>query len=234
MGDAGKQRADDSVDPRMIRALVLLTMTAGMIDAVTFLGLGEVFAANMTGNLVVLGFAIAGAPTLSIGGPAVALGAFLAGAGLAGRLERPKISRHMYVVRLIRIEIAVVALAALLSIGFDAGDEPLRFLVIGVLAGGMGVRNETIRRIDVPELRTTVLTLAIAGFAAHEAEHAYGMGDRLRIAGITAMIAGAVISALLVLNASLAWALAAIVVVEAVTLLALGGAEGSDSATVGG
>jgi hypothetical protein len=41
--------------------LLLLTATTGLVDAVAFLGLGQVFTANMTANVVFLGFAIAGA-----------------------------------------------------------------------------------------------------------------------------------------------------------------------------
>ena len=97
----------------------------------------------------------------------------------------------------------------------------------------MGARNETIRRINFPELPTTVLTLAIAGFAAHEAEGArHQLGDRLRVFGIVAMIVGACISAMLILHTELVWALAAITAVEGVTLLALGRAE--QAATDGG
>ena len=43
------------------RPLLLLTATTGLVDAVAFLGLGHVFTANMTGNIVFLGFAVAGA-----------------------------------------------------------------------------------------------------------------------------------------------------------------------------
>ena len=43
--------------------LILFVMTAvtGVVDAVSFLALGHVFTANMTGNIVFLGFALAGA-----------------------------------------------------------------------------------------------------------------------------------------------------------------------------
>lgn len=201
---------------------MLLTLIAGMVDAVAFLGLEQVFAANMTGNVVLLGLGIAGAPTLSIDGPAVALGAFLLGAAVAGRLEHAGRPRRYYVVRLVRVELAVATAAALLAIGFDPDDTPRRLLIIAVLAAMMGARNESIRRIHVPELRTTVLTLAIAGFAAHEAKGSRDRGDWLRFAGIVAMVVGAIANALLVLHTDVVWALLAIVAVEALVLVALG------------
>jgi hypothetical protein len=125
---------------------------------------------------------------------------------------------------MVRIEALAIALAALVAIGFEPGDEVRRFAIIALLAGAMGARNETVRRVNVPELRTTVQTLAIAGFAAHEAEgRVREWGDRLRLLGIVAMLSGAVLSALLVLEADLAWALLAVGAAEVVTLLLLAG-----------
>src|SRR6266699_6641960 len=73
-------------ESRLVGALLVLTVTTGLIDAVSYLALGHVFTANMTGNVVFLAFAIAGAPGLSIPRSAVSLGAFLAGAMAGGRL----------------------------------------------------------------------------------------------------------------------------------------------------
>ena len=46
--------------PALTRALIVLTVVTGLVDAVGYLGLGHVFMANMTGNVVLLGFAVAG------------------------------------------------------------------------------------------------------------------------------------------------------------------------------
>ncbi|HEX4593115.1 MAG TPA: DUF1275 family protein, partial [Bryobacteraceae bacterium] len=61
---------------------VLLVMTAvsGVVDAVSFIALGHVFTANMTGNVVFLGFAIGGVPGLSIWRSLLALVFFMSGA----------------------------------------------------------------------------------------------------------------------------------------------------------
>lgn len=60
-----------------------LTVVTGLVDAVSYLALGHVFVANMTGNVVFLGFAEGGAPGLSA---LAALAAFLVGAVAGGRL----------------------------------------------------------------------------------------------------------------------------------------------------
>src|SRR2546428_13703982 len=69
--------------------LLVLTVTTGLIDAVSVLGLGRVFTANMTGNVVFLGFALARVPGFSLVRSLAALAAFLAGAVIGGRLRVP-------------------------------------------------------------------------------------------------------------------------------------------------
>ena len=64
----------------LAQALLGLTFTTGLIDAVSYLGLGHVFTANMTGNIVFLGFGIAGGSGLPVLAPIVSLVAFLVGA----------------------------------------------------------------------------------------------------------------------------------------------------------
>lgn len=76
--------ADDS--HLLLGVLTVLTAVSGLVDAVSYLGLGHVFAANMTGNVVVLGFAAAGAPGFSMVATATSIGSFLVGAVVAGRL----------------------------------------------------------------------------------------------------------------------------------------------------
>src|ERR1700755_948585 len=101
----------DSIRHPLTRTLLILTLTTGVIDAACYLGLGRVFAANMTGNVVLLGFGIAGASGLPVVAPLVALGAFPPGAtsggGMGDRLppKEPRLSRAML------IEVGLVALA---------------------------------------------------------------------------------------------------------------------------
>jgi uncharacterized membrane protein YoaK (UPF0700 family) len=66
--------------------LLLLTVVTGLVDAVSILQLGRVFVANMTGNVVFTGFAIAGAPGFSLSASLFALFGFLVGAMIGGSL----------------------------------------------------------------------------------------------------------------------------------------------------
>ncbi len=76
----------DSGHGRLPLLLVGLTVVTGLVDAVSYLALGHVFVANMTGNVVFLGFALASAPGLSAPASLAALGAFGLGALAGGRI----------------------------------------------------------------------------------------------------------------------------------------------------
>src|SRR5205807_6974906 len=66
--------------------LLGLTLVTGLVDAFSYLVLGRVFVANMTGNVVFLAFALAGAAEFSVAASLFALGAFSLGAVAGGRL----------------------------------------------------------------------------------------------------------------------------------------------------
>src|SRR6266446_1219970 len=107
---------------RLLPALLLaLTAVTGFVDAVSYLALGHVFTANMTGNVVFLGFAALAAPGLSIGRSGVALGAFFVGATVGGRLAA---------------RIASGPRLRWVSVGF--GIEAILLLVAATLAAGAG------------------------------------------------------------------------------------------------
>jgi uncharacterized membrane protein YoaK (UPF0700 family) len=178
----------------------LLTFTTGIVDAVSYLGLGRVFAANMTGNIVLLGFGVAGGANLPVLAPLVSLGAFVLGAGAGGRLaQRLSERRRSHLAAALAIEVGLIAVAAVLAAVLDvhagafSGDA-----VIALLALGMGVRNATVRTFAVPDLTTTVLTMTITGLAAGLPPFGgSGAGTLRRGAAVLAMGLGALGGALL-------------------------------------
>jgi uncharacterized membrane protein YoaK (UPF0700 family) len=183
----------------LTRALLVLTFTTGVIDAASYLGLGHVFTANMTGNIVLLGFGIAGGSGLPVISPMVSLAAFLIGAALGGRMAGGLPARALHFSRSMLIEIAVVLLAAVLALVVDITPNRLSGdLVIALLAFGMGVRNATVRRMKVADLTTTVLTMTLTGLAADSPlGGGDGGGSGRRTAAVLAMLVGAVAGALL-------------------------------------
>jgi uncharacterized membrane protein YoaK (UPF0700 family) len=197
---AARARAAASVNHPLTRALLVLTFTTGLVDAVSYLGLGRVFAANMTGNVVLLGFGIAGAAGLPVIAPIVSLAAFLLGAALGGVLDARIGELHpRHMASALSIEVSLVGVAALITAVLSvkpntvAGD-----IVIALLAFSMGNRNATIRRLAIPDLTTTVLTMTLTALAADSRlTGASGKGSTRRSLAVLAMFAGALAGALL-------------------------------------
>lgn len=194
--------APSRYDPLVI-ALIVLTFITGMIDAVSYLGLGRVFTANMTGNVVLLGFAAAGVPGLSITRSLTSLGGFLVGAAAGGKLASVMASsaQRRWLVSAALTEAALIFAAAVAAFGFDidSGAPASRLYAIIVLTAlAMGLRNATIRRVAVADVTTTVLTLTLTGLAA-DSSPASGTNPRLarRLLSVVAMFAGAAVGALL-------------------------------------
>src|SRR6201987_3784708 len=95
-------------------ALLALTVSTGTVAAVSYLGLGHVFTANMTGNIVLLGFGIARAGGLPVVSPIVSLAAFVVGSGVGGALARRMADRHPeHVSYALRLEGSLLAGAAI-------------------------------------------------------------------------------------------------------------------------
>ncbi|HVW47444.1 MAG TPA: YoaK family protein [Solirubrobacterales bacterium] len=190
----------DSIRHPLTRTLLVLTLTTGVIDAACYLGLGRVFAANMTGNIVLLGFGIAGSSGLPVVAPLVSLFAFLAGAVVGGRMAAMLPPKEAHLARAMLIEIGLIGFATLLAIVFDiAPDRFSGDLIIGLLAFAMGVRNATVRRLKVADLSTTVLTMTLTGLAADsQLAGGAGTGGPRRGGAVASMLVGAVVGALLV------------------------------------
>jgi uncharacterized membrane protein YoaK (UPF0700 family) len=182
-----------------------------------------VFAAMMTGNFLFLGFGIAGAGGSSVAEPGLAVLAFLCGgviggfvAAFGGRGEGRRLRIGL------GLEVALVGAAtAVAAASTVRSQEAAGFAVIALLALAMGARNTIARRLGVPELPTTVLTIAVSSlgagttFAGASPEHLVP-----RFAAVLAMLAGAITGALLV-RTSLALALGAATAATAIAALTL-------------
>ncbi|WP_327694514.1 YoaK family protein [Streptomyces sp. NBC_00459] len=212
---------------RLVAVLLVLTVVSGLIDAVSYLGLGHVFTANMTGNVVVLGFAAAGAPGFSVPHTLVSLSAFVVGAvaggRVAGRLGGG--SRRRWA----RVTLAVEAvfLGASSAVAFAAPDATVTvYTLIAVTAFAMGLRNATVRRLGVPDLTTTVLTMTLTGLAADSrAAGGTGRHSPRRSASVVAMAVGALLGAWLVVHHGLGIPLLVAAVVVAVLAVCTSGRE---------
>jgi uncharacterized membrane protein YoaK (UPF0700 family) len=196
----------------VVAALLLLTLVTGIVDAASVLGLGHVFTANMTGNVVFLGFALVGQGTTSALASLLALASFSVGAlvgGLTLKAFRPAAIRLAF-----GIELATLMLAA----GLAAAADTMTLELVGLLAFAMGLRNAVVRKLAVADLTTTVLTLTITGLAA-DSTLAGGNNTRWRrrVLAIVVMLAGATLGAVL-LPTGMAWVVAAAALLEVVAV----------------
>jgi len=173
-----------------------------MVDATTFLGLGRVFTANMTGNVLLLGFSSTTRPdgytqnTILYGGLAALLafvsGALL-GAAVAGRRDATARFRAGF-----GTEWVFLATAAVLLFDTGATRGGLRYVVLVLFGLSMGFQSSVVRRMGVPDINTTVLTTTMAGLASDVVAVA-GRAARVarRVATVAFLFLGAALGAVL-------------------------------------
>ena len=220
--------ADPAFGP--LRALLLLlTVVTGVVDAVSILALGRVFVANMTGNVVFAAFAVSGAPGFSLGASLFALAGFLIGAYAGGLMiartgpDRGALLRAGSLAELVLAAIALILAAATgdpgastgtLHLTGDAFVPAITDVLALLLATALGIQNAVARKLGVPDLTTTVLTMTLTGVGADLRAVRRGTGPEgsgkkaaratlaRRLLAVATMVAGAVAGALLTLHVS--------------------------------
>ncbi len=210
--------AKSSDEAAVVPLLVVMTVVTGVVDAASFLRLGHVFVANMTGNVVFLGFALAGSPGFSGSASLVALGSFVAGAAVGGRLAAPT-GRAM----LARMAVSEATLCAAATVVAIVGSgTSARYAMTVLLGAAMGGQNAVVRRLAVPAMTTTtVLTTTLTALVSDRPDLSRpGSHAVRRAAVVAAMLMGAVAGAVIVLHASIEWANATAAAVLAVVAAA--------------
>jgi uncharacterized membrane protein YoaK (UPF0700 family) len=209
--------------------LVLMTMVTGLVDAFSYLQLGHVFVANMTGNVVFLSFALGGAPGFLWWASLLAIFAFVAGAFLGGRIAHTHgrhRGRHLLIAAAAQTVFVLASFVLALLLPTPYSDPALVPLIV-LLGVGMGLQNATARALAVPDLTTTVLTLTITGISA-DSSAAGGTSSKIgrRLVSITGMFLGGLIGVLLIEAHHGAW-----VLLTATVLLAIVTAVAAAAAT---
>jgi uncharacterized membrane protein YoaK (UPF0700 family) len=178
--------------------LLLLTLITGFVDAYSYLVLGHVFVANMTGNVVFCGFALAGTGGFSLPASITALVAFAGGALVGGRVAQ---DRREHRGRLLHFALVIQGLLVAAAYAVAASTDPAtsagsRYALICLLGLAMGVQNASARALAVPDLTTTVLTMTITGASA-DSRAAGGRGGKTgrRLLSVVTMFLGALIGA---------------------------------------
>ncbi len=184
-------------------ALITMTVVTGFVDAVSYLGLGHVFTANMTGNVVLMAFALARGGGLSFLHSFVSLASFMTGAVVGGRLARSmkRSPRQRWLLCAGTIESVMLFAAAFTALHFDVKTQAPEARLYGMIlltAIAMGLRTATVRALGIPDITTTVLTTTVTELAA-DSPLAGGNHPRTgrRIASVLAMFGGAALGTLL-------------------------------------
>jgi uncharacterized membrane protein YoaK (UPF0700 family) len=179
-------------------ALLLLTFATGLADALSILVLGHVFVANMTGNVIFLGFWLAPRTSIDLTAVVVALPTFVCTTILSGRLRRHLGDRtRRWISTVLAIEIVLlVALTIMGGTGVLHYHDNTKLIMIGVLAVTFGLQHSSARQFGIKELSTTVLTSTIVslGLDSHLAGGT-GERERLRLSVVFTMCAGAFVGA---------------------------------------
>jgi uncharacterized membrane protein YoaK (UPF0700 family) len=192
--------------------LFMLTVSSGAVDTISFLALGKVFTAFMTGNLAFLGMGIAG----NAGAPSsvavlVSMAGFAGGVYLATLIVTPRRTATdddelAGAVWRPRITYAL-ALSLLPHLGFvllwiaTGGSATLGLLAIWALA--MGMQSAAVRLLDVGGVFTTAATATFIFLFGSFAGHPLTGEERLRLLGVlSSLIIGATAGGLMLIYAS--------------------------------
>jgi uncharacterized membrane protein YoaK (UPF0700 family) len=190
--------------------LLALTVVAGVLDATTILALGHVFVAVITGNIVFLGLAAAGASGFSVVNSGVAIGGFLVGVLVGDRACRAARAHRGLALRNV-LGVKVVVTAAVTPTVFIVDGQPsggVLYAVLALLAMSMGAQLAAIRFLKVPDLVTVVLTLTVTGVLT---ERGRGWNDPTMLRRCLAVVAfalGVLLGAVLALYVAVGAALA--------------------------
>lgn len=125
-------------------SLVALTMAAASADAMTWLGLGHVFPANMTGNTVLLGIGLATADHGAVLRSAVALCGFVAGAALGGTFRGGRVLLYGSAAESLLL---LGATGSWIALGAPTGVA--RVVIVGLMGAAMGVQSASVTRLQV-------------------------------------------------------------------------------------
>ncbi|MDO3411808.1 YoaK family protein [Saccharibacillus sp. CPCC 101409] len=171
--------------------LMLLCMSAGIVDVIGYIHLGRVFTANMTGNIVILGMSFAHVAELSFLRAALACLGFIAGNAAAAVLLSGSKAKGFWPARItliLFIELAFYVLFAALA-GPDMSETMLHLLIL-LLSSAMGMQTTAARKLGIAGISTTVLTNNLASviedFVAYfRKRFGAGAGKPVKIGGDT-------------------------------------------------
>src|SRR5579859_6081750 len=195
--------------PTPLRREILLTLTTfqtGLLDASVYISLGHVFVANMTGNIVLLGLAIANLKTEADVLPiCISLVAFFVGGLVTGVIERIALQENhtrLFFTAMTLVDCVLNFVAATLVVTVPIVAEVngnMRLIIFALLAFGQGLQLVVTKRAGLPEFANAVVTNTYVDLSTDPKLFAlWGPGVRernRRAVSLLSLLAGALVGA---------------------------------------
>jgi uncharacterized membrane protein YoaK (UPF0700 family) len=183
-----------------------LTVSSGAVDAISFLALGRVFSAFMTGNIAFLGLRAAGAGAPGAVAILTSIGAFAAGVYLSTRIVQPSESSGMWPRTVtIALGVSLIAHTIFLAVWFASNGQPsnnVAHVLLGLWGCAMGMQSAAVRRLRVEGVFTTAATATIIFLVGDLANWTATVADRRRLAGVlVSLFVGATAGGVLLVKA---------------------------------
>jgi uncharacterized membrane protein YoaK (UPF0700 family) len=184
-----------------------LTVSSGAVDAISFLALGKVFSAFMTGNVAFLGLRVAGAPAPGAVAILTSMAAFAAGVYLSTLVVTPSEGSGGVWPRRVTVALgtSLVAHAAFLAVWFASGGRPsvdVTHVLLGLWALAMGMQSAAVRTLHVEGVFTTAATATVIILVGDLTRWSATVAERRRLAGVlVSLFVGATGGGLLLVHA---------------------------------
>jgi uncharacterized membrane protein YoaK (UPF0700 family) len=191
-----------------VRDLLLnaLTISSGAVDTISFLALGKVFSAFMTGNIAFLGLRVAGASAPGAVAILVSIGGFAAGVYLSTRIVQPAEGSVTWPRAVTNaLGVSLIAHALFLTIWFASNGQPsntVAHVLLGSWGFAMGIQSAAVRRLQVEGVFTTAATATIIFLVGDLANWTATVAERRRLAGVlVSLFVGATAGGVLLVKA---------------------------------
>jgi len=193
-----------------VRDLLLsaLTVSSGAVDAISFLALGKVFSAFMTGNIAFLGLRVAGASAPGAVAILVSIASFAVGVYVSTQIVKSSESSGIWPEKVtIALAVSLIGHAAFLGIWFAKSGQPsvdVAHVLLGLWGFAMGIQSAAVRTLRVDGVFTTAATATIIFLVGDFTNWPETAAERRRLAGVlVALFFGATAGGLLLVHAQI-------------------------------
>src|SRR3981081_3079651 len=192
-----------------LRDLLLnaLTVSSGAVDAISFLALGKVFSAFMTGNIAFFGLRVAGA-SHAPGVVAIfaSMAVFAVGVYLSTRIVKLTESSGLWPQSVtVALGLSLIAHTIFLAVWFASNGQPsieVAHVLLGSWALAMGMQSAAVRTLHVDGVFTTAATATIIFLVGDITNWSATVAERRRFAGVlVSLFVGATAGGLLLVHA---------------------------------